>query len=119
MFGDFSLRLRLCSWVVTLAGGAAVFGGAYFVTRQVGGSEALVRQKPVQGPCLERWKHPAVQLGEGEPGEVLHGTLPIRNIGTEPLTFSIKADRSCVECTPREGRVLPGETQEVRVTVRL
>jgi hypothetical protein len=90
---------------------AIVVVGAYFLVR--------VRQSSLPGPRLEKPVICAFDLGEGKPGEILTSTFKLRNIGSEPLTFRIEASCACAQLNPREGRIIPGEIQEVLTGIRL
>lgn len=61
----------------------------------------------------------ASDLGSGRLGEVLTGSVPIRNPGAAPLRFTIQPSCSCSKIAPAGGTVPPGHVQEVRVEVRL
>jgi hypothetical protein len=97
------------------------------------GAGMIVLNKPVppaaEGPRIfipgcagERLKAGQAQgmhLGEGKPGDLLDGTFMIRNIGSKPLTFQLKAGCRCAWVTPAEGSVEPGGEQAIHVGVRL
>jgi hypothetical protein len=83
------------------------------------GSSLPLPDHPARGPRLERWTTLETYLGEGKLGEILSGSFRLRNVGTEPLTFTIRAGCDCASLSPREGIIPPGEIQEVSVGVRL
>jgi hypothetical protein len=71
-----------------------------------------------KGPLLNL-QASVLDLGEGKPGELLSGTLDIRNEGTDDLTFNIMAGCACAQLEPKEGTVPPGASLPIRVGVRL
>jgi hypothetical protein len=58
-------------------------------------------------------------LGQGKPGEVLEGTLRLRNIGSELLLFEFDPNCGCTHIRPSQGEIEPGEALEVHVGIRL
>jgi hypothetical protein len=58
-------------------------------------------------------------LGQGAVGKVLKGGFPIRNRGSAPLEFSLKAGCACAELIPNSGTVEPGGSVPVHVGIRL
>jgi hypothetical protein len=60
-----------------------------------------------------------LDLGEGKPNELLHGSLQLRNVGSEVLEFEITASCGCTELTPRRGTIPAGNEQDVRLAVQL
>src|SRR5262245_18287491 len=55
------------------------------------------------GPVAAAFASDVTDLGEGEPGQVLSGTLALRNLGNEPLDFTAQAGCQCAELNPKEG----------------
>lgn len=99
-------------WVITLAIGGAVLGSGYVLVRGVAGDS-------MAGPRLERWDDAVLNLGDGKPGEILTGAFSLRNRGTEPLDFQIRASCNCSQLRPQARRIEPGEVQEILAGIRL
>lgn len=58
-------------------------------------------------------------FGDGKPNELLSASLGFKNIGDEPLQFSLSASCGCTELNPHTGTVPPGGSQTIRLAVRL
>jgi len=84
----------------------------------IGGSFVALLQWNESGPELELSRL-SVDLGHAGPGEVLDGILTLRNIGSEPLEFSLLGSCQCTELMPTDGVVLPGKSRDIRVGVTL
>jgi hypothetical protein len=87
---------------------ALSYGAALFAAKLV---------RPV-GPRIEVPSLP-LDLGTGKPGEILEGTIPIRNTGDRPLHFEITASCRCSNLEPAKGVVPPRQTLRVRLGVKL
>ncbi len=60
-----------------------------------------------------------LDLGEGEPNELVRGAFHVRNPGNRPLEISVRATCGCTELTPRVATVEPGGEQEIKLSVQL
>lgn len=102
-------------WLLPLMIGGGSLGAGYVLVRDRTGPSP----PPDTGPQLGRWSESVLNLGEGKVGEVLTGTFTLRNLGTEPLDFQIRPSCNCAQLQPREGRIAPGEVEEILAGVRL
>ncbi len=80
---------------------------------------ALVLLRTNHGPRGPRLLLPsqALRLPPGRPGEVVKGTLRIRNEGDEPLAFRLEPSCGCSELTPRQGKIDRGREATIALGV--
>ncbi len=106
MWRTFAHKRRLLiGWLVV---GALSYAAAFFAVRL---------SRPI-GPRIEIPSLP-LYLGSGRPGQILEGTIPIRNSGDEPLSFKIITSSGCSKLEPTAGLLQPGQSVSVHVGVRL
>jgi hypothetical protein len=72
-----------------------------------------------RAPRLEISVPDTTDLGAGKIGQVLEGVIPIRNRGSQPLTFEVDPGCGCAYVKPRAGQVGSDQAQLVRIGVRL
>jgi hypothetical protein len=92
---------------VVTAIAVVIVGGVFAVAKSKGGPQYVDVALDFQ------------DFGVGKPNELLRGSLAFRNVGDQPLTFSVSASCACTDLNPREGLLAPGESQTIRLAVRL
>jgi hypothetical protein len=110
---------RLCASMMCVA----VLGGlAWISLRSVlqgrGTSAATSCQEPNGMPCL-KIPEGTLDLGEGDPGQVLEGKLKLKNTGSADLTFELRPSCGCTSVHPQRGVIGPSGTLAVTVGVKL
>jgi hypothetical protein len=60
-----------------------------------------------------------LDLGEGDPLQVLVKIITLDNLGSSPIDFRIVASCGCTSVEPRLGTLAPGESKEVAIKVTL
>ena len=78
----------------------------------------VVRQPAPPRPVLQLSTN-RLELGNGKPNEIKHGSITIRNVGSVQASFTISASCGCTELEPRAGTLEPDEEQSVRVGIQL
>jgi len=73
----------------------------------------------VEASPLLRLSRRVLDLGEGDPGEIVRGGLVLKNEGTAPLKFSILRSCGCTDLSPTDGVIAPGGKVDVSVGLEL
>lgn len=60
-----------------------------------------------------------LDLGDGEPNEILRGELKLTNPGATAVKYALIKHCGCTELSPRSGTLGPGEKETIRVGVEL
>jgi Protein of unknown function (DUF1573) len=64
-------------------------------------------------------RQPVIDLGDGEPGQLLQGSIKLENTGSSLLTFTAQRSCGCTSLDPNRGTIASGGHAEIKVGVRL
>ncbi len=84
----------------------------------LGGVSSVWNWAKAGPPRLEAPSLP-LHLGRGKPGQVLDGSIRLRNTGGQPLAFTVQTSCGCTDVRPRAGTLAPRDALDVHLGVRL
>jgi len=64
-------------------------------------------------------RQPVINLGDGEPGQLLKGSIELENRGSHPLRYYAQRSCGCTLLAPSQGTIAPGGHAAIKVGVRL